>query len=166
MALTVEDGSGVTWANSYVTVDEIKAFCEARGLSLPTPDTAIEVFAVQAFDYVESYRTRYQGMKTLPSQRTQFPRSGVVIDGYYLPTNEIPAELKDAQCQATFEASETDLMPNSSAGIKKEKVDVLEVEYQDSPGGVAASPSFPKVDVLLAPLMNVGGGWRPSVVRG
>lgn len=166
MALTVEDGSGVTGANSYVTVEEIKAFCEARGLSLPTPDTAIEVFAVQAFDYVESYRTRYQGMKTLPSQRTQFPRSGVVIDGYYLPTNEIPWQLKDAQCQATFEASETDLMPNSSAGIKKEKVDVLEVEYQDAPGGVAASPSFPKVDSLLQPLLNVGGGWRPSVVRG
>jgi hypothetical protein len=166
MALTVEDGSGVTGANSYVTVDYIKAFCLARGLVLPTPDSAIEVFAVQAFDYVESYRTRYQGSKTDSAQRTQFPRTGVVIDGYYLPSGEIPAELKDAQCQATFEASETDLMPNSTSGIKKEKVDVLEVEYQDAPGGVAASPSFPKVDNLLSSLFNSGGGWRPSVVRG
>lgn len=166
MALTVEDGSGVTGANSYVTVDEIKAYALARGLDLPDTDPAIEVFAVQAFDYVESYRTRYQGMKSNVALPQQFPRTGVVVDGYYVTSIEIPIQLKNAQCQATSEAFGTDLMPNSSAGIKKEKVDVLEVEYQDAPGGVSASPSFPKVDSLLAPLLKTGGGWRPSVVRG
>ncbi len=166
MALIIEDGSIVAGANSYVTLDEVKAFATARGVTLPTVDAEIEPFAVLAFDYIESFRVKYQGQKTEPSQRTEFPRSGVVVDGYYAPSTEIPWQLKSAQCQAVIEAHETDLMPNSSPGVKREKVSVLEVEYQLSSNSLTEPPSFPKVDAFLAPPFRAGVGWRPKVVRG
>lgn len=165
MALTIEDGTGVPGANSYNSLPEIRSFASARGLDLPAADADLEILAIQAFDYIESFRTRFQGMKTTVSLRHQWPRSGVVVDGYYVPSDVIPAELKDAHAQATVEAYSTDLMSNPTAAVKKEKVDVLEVEYQES-SPVSMSPSFPKVDAFLAPLLSSGGGWRPSVVRG
>lgn len=164
MALIVEDGSIVTGANSYVSVADIRAYCSARGISLPSSDSDVEVMAVQAFDYIESFRSRYKGHTTTQNQRTSWPRKCVVIDCYPVPDNEIPWQLKEAQCQATGEALETDLMPNSTAAVKREKVDVLEVEYQDSvDSGVPVS--FPKIDSKLAILMG-SSGMRVRVVRG
>ena len=164
MALIVEDGSIVPGANSYVSVVEIRAYCEGRGISLPTEDSEVEVMAVQAFDYIESFRSRYKGKPTTSNQRTSWPRKCVVVECYSVPDNEIPWQLKEAQCQATGEALDTDLMPNSSAAVKREKVDVLEVEYQDSvDSGVPVS--FPKIDSKLEILMG-SSGLRVRVVRG
>ncbi len=173
MALKVETGVGVPDANSYVTVDEIKAYATARGESLPAADPDIEKFAVEAFDYVESYRTRFQGKKTNADpdvQNAQFPRTGVVIDSWVVPEDRIPQTLKLAQCQATCDAySSGPLMPAQVQGVKKEKIDVLEVEYAEATaaGGMSVQPSFPKVEAFLAPLLNQGGtAGRVKVTRG
>lgn len=164
MALIVEDGSIVIGANSYVSLAEIRAYCDMRGISLPTEDADVETMAVLAFDYIESFRSRYKGCTTTPNQRTSWPRSGVVLGDYAVPSNEIPWQLKEAQCQATGEALESDLMPNSTAAVKREKVDVLEVEYQDSvDSGVPLN--FPKIDSKLEELMG-SSGYRVRVVRG
>lgn len=171
MALTVETGAGVPNANSYVSVDEIKAYAAARGLTLPT-DPDVEKLAVEAFDFVESYRLRFQGKKTNPDpsvQTAQFPRTGVVIDSWEVPTDHIPKQLKDAQCQASCDAYDVgDLMPAQVQGVKKEKVDVLEVEYAESTSadGMTLAPSFPKVEALLAPLFTTGSAMRVKVTRG
>ena len=170
MALIIEDGSGVPGANSYVTVEEIKTYNNARGTSLPSTDEDIEKLAVQAFDYVESFRSQYQGTKTNPQYPQCWPRTGVVIDGYYeVPSNAIPQELRDASCQATGDAAEQDLMPTQGPAVVKEKVDVLEVQYAEptQTGGMNPEPAFPKVDSKLEPLFNTGGsGYRVQVIRG
>ena len=155
MALIVEDGTGIPGANSYVTVAEIRQYCETRGLTLPPENEGVETLAVTAFDYVEMFEPQYKGEKVSPNQRTAFPRSGVVIGKYTLPPDEIPWQLKDAQCQATAEALNTDLLPNLSASVKKEKVDVIEVEYQDAPQVEALTiGAFPKVDLRLRDLIK------------
>lgn len=163
MALIVEDGSIVAGANSYNSVAEIRSYASARGYALPTDDVDVEKLAVQATDYLETFRKRYQGSRTDPAnQSLQFPRYGVVLDGYiYVDSNVIPGELKLAHCQATVEAYENDLLPNGSAKVKKEKVDVLEVEYQESS---LSEVSFPKVDALIEPLLK-SGGWGINVRR-
>lgn len=172
MALTIEDGSGVPGANSYVSVAEIKSFNEARGISLPADDADIEKLAVEAFDYVESYRSQLQGKKTNPDpdeQSAQWPRSGVVIDGWTVPTIRIPTELKNAQCRAaSYAYSDGPLMPSQTgAGVVKEKIDVLEVQYAEpqATGGLPVTPSFPEVDNYMAPLLETGGGYRVKVIR-
>lgn len=164
MALIVEDGSIVDGANSYVSLTEIKAYCEARGLELPAEDADIEVMAVQAFDYLEA-KDGWKGCTVIPNQRTDWPRDGVVVDRYPLPSTEIPWQLKEAQCQATYEATVTDLMPNPSAAIKREKVDVLETEYQDGASSTYGEAIFPKVDSKLRCLMDSGSSGRIRVRR-
>lgn len=171
MALTIEDGSGVPNANSYVSVAEVKDYADQRGISLP-PDNDLEKLIVEAFDYVESFRSQFRGKKTNydPSiQTSQFPRTGVVVDGWEYPENSIPGNLKLAQCQATCDSySSGPLMPsNMGASILREKIDVLEVQYaqpQDG-AGMVPSPSWPKVDSLLSPLFS-SGGWNVEVKRG
>lgn len=168
MALVIEDGTGVAGANSYVTVEEIQRYCNQRGLSLPEETAGVETLAVTAFDYVEMFEPQFKGHKTTPNQRTAFPRSGVVIGKYTLPSDEIPWQLKDAQCQATAEALDSDLLPNPSASVKKEKVDVIEVEYQDAAPVVALTVgAFPKVDLRLRDLIQQDSSFpRVRVVRG
>lgn len=165
MALIIEDGTGVTGANSYVTVAEIRAYCEARGIELPAEDASVEVFAVNAFDYIESLNYRFKGFPVF--SETAWPRDGVVVNWKYLPNNAIPWQVKAASCEATGEAVTTDLMPTITTAVKREKVDALEVEYDTATtsDGMTASPSFPKVDAKLAALMQ-GGGYRVRVVRG
>lgn len=161
MALVIENGSLVTGATSYVTVDAARAFAVARAATLPTPDGEVEALLIRAMDMLESFRDRFKGSKVDPAtQALQWPRMDVVIDGWEVPVTHIPQELKNAQCQLAIEANLTDLMPTGDGrDVIREKIDVLETEYAPGSGGVA-QPYFPKVQALLAPLLKSGGGLR------
>ena len=173
MALVVEDGTGLANATSYDSLANLRAFALARGIELPADDAEAEVLAIDAMDYLEAHRARYQGSKTHPGvQALQWPRTGVVLDcSYSLPDNVIPTELKQAQGHLMIEAfSGTPLMPSSDGRVvKREKVDVIEREFMTGKemgtSGVPA-PSFPTVDALLAPLITAcGGGFGLTTVR-
>lgn len=166
MTIIVEDGSNIPNANSYVTVAELDSFASLRGYTLPTTETDKEVLLIKGTDYTESFRARYQGYKTYPDQSIQFPRNQVYIDGYPVANNTIPQDLKNAQMQAAIETSLSggDIQPNTGKNIKKEKVDVIEVEYQDNNGALYA-PTYPKVDTYLEPLLKVGGGLLVEPIR-
>lgn len=173
MALTVEDGTGKTDSNSYVTEAEAIAYAEARGIELPADDAAVGAMLLSAMDYLEAQRARYQGTKTNPGvQALQWPRTGVILDcAYVLPDNVIPVELKNAQMALALEVFAGNVLLPSSDGrvVKREKVDVIEREFMTSKelgtGGLP-SPSFPLVDGLLAPLFAAcGGGFGLRTVR-
>lgn len=154
MALIVEDGSIVADANSYVDLVFARAYADARGLSLPTDDTELEQQLIASMDYLEAQRARYQGDKTDPlNQELQWPRTGVYIDCVAFPSDEIPKELKNAQCQLAVEVnSGVALFPTQEgAFITREKVGPLETEYSEKIG-TTAQPSISSVDVLLEPL--------------
>ena len=163
MALEIEDGSGKADANSYVTVAEARQYAQARGVSLPATEEAVEALLIQGMDYLEAQRSRFQGSKTHPGvQALQWPRSGVILDcSYRLPDNVIPVELKKAQMQAALEqAAGLVLMPSSDGRVvKREKVDVVEVEYAGAFTAADARPVVGAVEHWLAPLL-VGMGWQ------
>src|ERR1044072_1066406 len=100
MAITiiVEDGTGVTDANAYVDVAAARAYAEQRGVTLPADDDVIAAWLIQATDYLESFACKYQGRKTDCAQSLQWPRKCVVICCAPFPDNEIPKQLKSAQC--------------------------------------------------------------------
>lgn len=175
MALEIEDGTGKANSNSYVTVAEAQAYATARGVVLPVAEAEVETLLIQAMDYVESFRAKYQGHKTWPrpdmdvshphAQALQWPRTGVVLDcNYNLPDNVIPQELKQTQMQAAIEVfNGLVLMPSSDGRVvKKEKVDVIETEYMTADdiggGAVVGAASFPLLEALLDPLFNACGG--------
>lgn len=167
MPLVIEDGSLVANANSFVSVAEVRAYANARTSPIPTNDpagdAAIEAACIVAIDFLETFRGEYQGGKVDPaSQSLQWPRSGVTIDGWQVPTNTIPKLLKDAQCQLAIDvAAGVDLMPSGDGReVIRKKIDVLETEYAPGSGG-APQPILTKARALIEPLLSSGfGGLR------
>jgi hypothetical protein len=167
MALTVEDGTGVAGANSYVTVAEARAYAADRGLTLPVADADVEKLLVKAADYIETEpQGTYKGYRTYPSVDTmKWPRTDVQIDDYALGIGEIPIQLKQAQCQLAVELQTVDpSMTLSGQLIKREKVDTLETEYAIDYRAGQKLPQLTKVDFLLKPLLRNTGILK--VIRG
>lgn len=62
--LVIEDGSIVTGANSYISVEEARTYASCRGVSLSEDDSVVEVQLIKANDYLQSLRCSYKGCKT------------------------------------------------------------------------------------------------------
>jgi hypothetical protein len=160
MSLTVEDGSVVAGANSYVSVSDAQAYATARGIVV----TVTEALLLKAIDYLESLRAEYQGIKTDGSQSLQWPRSGVYLDGYEVGEDEIPDVLINAQIRLACEAYTYDLMPTTEGReVIMERVEgAVTVQYAPS-GDVAPQPTFTAASAMLAPLLKsalFGGSLR------
>ncbi len=160
MALIIENGTVVAGANSYVTVAEAKTYATARAENFPTDNAAVEALLVDAMDYLEALRRQFQGTKTSTVQELQWPRLSVVIDGEDYPSDSIPKELKNAQCQLAIDSYAVGGLCPTTDGFaaSKEKVDVIEVEYALSNDATSATPTFPKADKWLEPLFKNSSG--------
>lgn len=155
MALTIETGQIVAGAESYVSAADATTYHTARGNTAWTGTDAVkEAALLKAAAYLDGhYCNRFKGGKYQPlEQSLQWPRIGVLIDGYVLDAYTIPQRLKDAQCELALIALSADLAPSVSAGIKREKVDVLETEY--FAGAPVGTTVYTAVNNLLADLLK------------
>lgn len=158
IVITVEDGSNVADANSFVTLAEVRAYATQRGATLPAADDDLAVMVIKACDYLEAQANRYQGEVANEGQSLQWPRIDVYIGGSEtaVASNAIPKQLKSAQCATVIALAEgVDIMPNYSASdfVVREKVGPIETEYAD-PTKVGIVPTLTAVDSLLAPLFG------------
>lgn len=155
MPLTIETGEIIPGANSYVTAAECTTYHTARGNTAWTGTDAVkEAALLKAAQYLDGhYCNRFKGGKYQPlEQSLQWPRVGVFIDGHLLDAYTIPQRMKDAQCELALIALSADLAPAVSAGIRREKVDVLETEY--FAGAPAGTTVYTAVNNLLADLLK------------
>lgn len=150
MTITVEDGTLIEDANSYVSEADLEAFAAARGITLST-DT--EILLIKAMDYIESLV--YKGVKVESTQALQWPRNYVSIDGYLIDNDVIPNELKNGLMQ-TAVSIDADAGPQQTIGRQtiKEKVGELEIQY--APGSVLNTID-PKINSFLWKLLTAGG---------
>lgn len=157
MALIIEDGTIVSGANSFVTVAEIRAYSDLRGLDLPTEDSGVEILAIKAMDYLGSIEPRYQGHRYDEDQGLCFPRECIYYFQKYVG-GEIPDALKNAQCQLAFDANENDLLAaGTGKEIIEEKVGALGMKY--NPNGNSAPQYSPTTALaLLDPLFDPASG--------
>lgn len=150
MALIIEDGSLVTGAQSYVSVAELNAYAMARGITI---DGDPEQLLLKAMDYLETLQ--YIGLKRTRDQGLQWPRANVFIDAYDFPDHEIPQELKNGQIEvALAEDAGNGPMQVITPGVKRERFDVFETEYQDNVSNNNIDPSITRALYKLL----VGGG--------
>ena len=169
MALIVETGTGLANSESYVTVEEADAYHTSRG-NLPwlndvdMTEAAKEQALRRAADYIEQvYGLSFKGYRVSRTQALSFPRNEVEVYDYYIDGNVIPVQLKNAQMALAYKAAQGNLAPDISQAVKREKVDVLEVEYMDSSNPVVR---FREIDNLLAPLLtNSPSGAMRKLVR-
>ncbi len=162
MPLIIEDGSLPAGANSYVTVAEVRAYAEARALTLPAADTDIEPACVLSSDYIRGIEYKFQGSRVSIDQALTWPRYPVTSYGFEVGSDEIPEPLKEACCQLATESTEgTDFLPTTDGRLTtKEKVGELEVNYSES-SDTDGTINLQAVEALLLPLFNEqyqGGG--------
>jgi hypothetical protein len=140
MSLIVEDGSIVSGANTYVTLEEFKAFADKRGLSHGN-DAAVTKSIFRAMDFFE--RQTFIGFKANENQPLQFPRTEAMIDGYYIDADEIPKEVKDALFEAIFvQESGNSQLNTEDRKTLREKVGDIEVTYANNSENRVTTPAL------------------------
>ena len=110
---------------SYATEPQLTDYAAERGIALTGEPSQL---LVRALDYLESLD--YKGSRTDSEQPLAWPRDGVFIDGVELADDSVPQGIVNAQIVAAV-AIDGGLDPLRPAEreIKREKVDVIEVEY-------------------------------------
>jgi hypothetical protein len=161
MALTVEDGTGLAGADSYVTVAEADEYALEHYLDdwfQLTDDTQKEAALRKAALYLDShYRASFLGRRYSETQSLEWPRYDATDRNGWVLDLTIPEDLKRAQIELAVRSLAGDLQADRSRGgaVKREKVDVIEVEYFDgAPGGTR----YVQVDEYLSRLLKAGGG--------
>jgi len=154
--LIIEDGSIVPGAQSVVTAAELQTYADLRGLTVPAAEEDREQLLILAMDYLKSIENRMKGTRTDVDQELPEPRENVILFGEIVDANTIPEQYKNAQMEAAIAANDQDLLLNeSSQNVKKEKLDVLEIEYVD--GGSWSVARLDRVNAAIEPLLISGG---------
>lgn len=162
MAFVVEDGSIVEKSNAFVTVAEADTYHTDRANSGWTGTDAVKQAAIiRATDYIEqTYYGRWLGEAVSTTQSLSWPRK--CVEG--IDDDVVPDRLKSAICTLALEALSGDLNPAlpRGGGVKREKVDVIEVEYMD---GATGKTTRPAIDGMLRSLIYFSSGYNIKVVR-
>ena len=125
MATVVETGVGLTNSNSYISDADFAAYAASMGV---TVSGTAAILLLKASIYVEALP--FIGTKKTSAQSMQWPRNDATVDGFLTPSDAIPKLLKDLQCEVAIAIdSGTDPLADVTRSVKKEKVDVIEVEY-------------------------------------
>lgn len=152
VSIIVEDGSVVTGANSYVTTAQLQTYADNRNITISASD--LSELIIQSMDYIESLV--YKGYKLTRDQALQWPRSGVMVDGYYLDSDTIPQELKNGQMAAAL-AVDAGNSPLATLERGKKRVRVegaVEVEYFTS----YSANTVRTINSALWKLLDTSGG--------
>lgn len=147
--IVVEDGTGKTDSNSYVSTADLDTYATDRGVTITGTK---EDLLIQAMDYLE--QQPFQGVKGTEEQALQWPRWGVIIDGYSVDTDEIPQLLIDALCENAIGIDGgNNPLADESRATKREKVGEIEVEYMD---GARNKTYLAAAEAKLTKLLKTG----------
>lgn len=141
--LVVEDGTGLSGANSYITTVEALAILDVKPTQLAAfnalPDDATrDNYLIWASGWLDDYMD-WKGYKTVKTSGLRWPRCGVYDrDGNLIAENVIPEQLKQATAETAVWLIGNDAAAsggdssNLPEGIKRVKADVVEVEFFES----------------------------------
>jgi len=141
MALIVEDGSGLVNAESYISVADASTYHTNRGnvaWGSIASDTIREQLLRKATEYMMAvYRLRWAGYRYNSTQALDWPRLYVpVLDTIttnvypqYVDFNVVVINVKNACAELALKANTETLMADLGQATIREKVDVIEVEY-------------------------------------
>jgi len=158
MTTVVETGAIVAGANSYISDADFETYATNHGAIVL--GIAAELL-LNAAIYVE--QLPFIGDKQTKAQTMQWPRFNVYLDGFIIDTNEIPTLLKDLQCEVALAIDGgDDPLATVARAVKREKVDVIEVEYADNAAPFVYNL---KIKALERKLTNISSGLAFKVAR-
>lgn len=134
MTLTVEDGTGKIDANSYASIAEIDAYFSEH-LYATSWDAATtpqkEAAAIMATRWL-TVAIKWDGYRISSTlQALSWPRNDAwTLDYKYIASDVVPTEVKNAQAELSQGFLESNVVADpDDYGIKKIKVDTIEVEF-------------------------------------
>jgi|TARA_R110002167_G_scaffold92478_1_gene248334 hypothetical protein len=163
MALVVEDGTGKSNADSFISVTDADAYFVNHGsptawTGLTTAQKESELrYAAVTLDG----NWDWWGSITVITQSLGWPRSGAEdAEGRSIDTDVVPTRVKDAQCELALLGTSNALNSNYDRGgdVSREKVGPIETEYFS---GASMEPQLPIINRILG-----GLGLRRGVVSG
>ena len=161
MAFVPETGAGLSNSNSYASVAQADSYYADRGnaewAALTT--TEKQQALIKGTDFLEAtYRSSWKGYRVTSTQALSWPRAEVVADTFPIPANIVPLPVVYACAELALRSTTAELLADQGQTVKREKVDVLEVEYADYSD---PTERYPAVNRILLPflLSSSGGGF-------
>lgn len=140
MTLIVEDGTGKSNAESYITIADADTYHDNRGntdwadLTTAQKERLLRI----ATDYmVAVYRLRWDGYRYVNTQALDWPRIYVPVrdicsvNAYpeYVDFDVVPTLVQNACADLALKANSETLLADQTQGTIREKVGPIEVEY-------------------------------------
>lgn len=184
MALVVEDGTGKSDADSYLSVADATAYFVATDTkdaerhdliaawAEDQNDSKREAALREATAYLDGrYLERWVGSKASSAQALAWPRTGAYdAHGYAIASTTIPSKLKHATAELALRAIASTVVPDIAANTgtltaKTVTAGAVTLSQQWASGTVSQRAKLERVDLLLRPLMNGAGGGVVSLMR-
>lgn len=166
MTLIVEDGTIVAWAESLASVAQADDYLTKIGFAqwLTMTETQKEQALRRGTLFMsQRYRSAWAGLRVSADQALDWPRSGVVVDGFrMLSSTAIPNEIISACIMLAYKAAHGDLYPDQARAKIKTKLDVIEVEYDRYS---SQQTKYASIDAMLMPFLSSAGGIGLTSVR-
>jgi hypothetical protein len=167
MALTIEDGTIVIGADSFCPRQEYIAYAASKGVII-ADDTEADVELVRAAEFIGAHEPNLKGDKIARDQPLAYPRKNLVLEGFEWGADEIPRQVILCQMALALDIhAGIDLYnpsPNPNRATRREKVDVIEVEYFGKNGGIKMNRDS-TATALLATLLKRSGLMSIPLVR-
>jgi len=134
--MTVEDGTGIEDADSYVTIAYATSYFSTRGITTfaELTESEQEILLIKATDYIDNV-FEWNGVREYPDVQTlRFPRTKL-YDYEGQSVTGVPKAIKDAVCEAVLILlDDTDLYQTESenGAVTSEKIGQLAFTYDVS----------------------------------
>lgn len=164
MALVVEDGTGKTDAESYISTADITTYLTARRTTTQlatwtaASETVKEHAARLATQYLDStYKDLWDSWRYSDDQALDFPRTGVEIDGVAYDSDELPQQLLDAAAKLALKVTDGDVLFADMADegtVSSRSVRVGPItEAVSFTSGSRGIKKYRLVEIIIAPLI-------------
>jgi len=153
MSLTVEDGTGLATADTYLSRADAETYHDERGntawasLTDAEKDAALR-YGTTTLDGLYSWT----GTLISTTQALGWPRSGASDhDGRYIASDAVPTCIQHATCELALLHASSALNAHYERGgaIRRERVGPLETEYAP---GASVEPALPVLDHIVGGL--------------
>ena len=166
MALVVEDGSGLSNAEAFISVADADTYFTAHGdpstwTALTTTDKEVALREGTAYlDLI--YGRRWKGVRSSTTQALTWPRfSCTGLDEESIAGTAIPQQIEDANCEAALQyLTDGTLFPEvttSESGAKRTRVKVGQIEEEVEYAGTKSNVVlYRRVNQLVLPFVEAG----------
>lgn len=157
MALTPETGAGLASADSYASTAQADAYHALRGNTAwaALTDERKEQCLRLGTEHMSAYAGQWKGERVTSTQALDWPRFGVVANGYELDYQTIPAPIVNACIVLALKSSAAELAPDLGAQKQSVKVGPIETTYF---AGTRQAVKYQAVENMLAPYFGSGAG--------